>query len=76
MSKPGFPRGCYFLLEGLTAAGVYFNMDTTGAGQPKSKLLCSGARLPLRTHRGPYSGTHKDSLAVLRAPPEESLTAN
>ena len=46
MTRPGYPRGCYFLLVGPPAAGVYLNMDATGAGHPNSKLLCSGAPCP------------------------------
>ena len=76
-TKPGlYPRGCYFLLVGPPAAGVYFNMDATGAGHPNATLLCSGARGPLRTRRGPYMGTHKDSLAARSSLPEESPPAN
>ena len=39
----GWPRGCFAVCL-TTGWSVYFNMDTPGAGQSNSKLLCSGAR--------------------------------
>ena len=45
----GYPRGCFSI-----TLQVYFNMATTGAGQSASKLLCSGARVLPRGHRGRF----------------------
>jgi hypothetical protein len=47
-TESGYPRGCYSIPLTSGSWGVYFNMATTGAGQSKSKLLCSGARFLVR----------------------------
>ena len=49
-TESGYPRGCYSVLLASGSSGVYFNMDTTGADQSNSKLLCSraGARFLAR----------------------------
>jgi hypothetical protein len=47
-TESGYPRGCYSIPLTSGSWGVYFNMATTGAGQSKSKLLCSGARFLAR----------------------------
>jgi hypothetical protein len=47
-TESGYPRGCYSYTSTSGSWSVYFNMATTGAGQSKSKLLCSGARFLAR----------------------------
>ena len=47
-TESGYPRGCYSTSLTSGSRGVFFNMATTGAGQSKSKLLCSGARFLAR----------------------------
>ncbi len=48
VGESGYPRGCFAIPLRSGIWGVYFNMDTTGAGEEDSKRLCYGARFLAR----------------------------